>query len=138
MSKKEYTKEQLVALIERYSQNGKVSKNDLADIIYDSDFPKHMFDEAHKKLIEYRDEEERFKELGKILKKKYSEILDISKKVIDLMDVVTNNDEDEDEIVTKIYDLKQEQNGIERSIEEMEIEFNGLMNKIKARIDYKK
>jgi hypothetical protein len=138
MSKKEYTKEQLVALIERYCQNGKVSKNDLADIIYDSDFPKHMFDEAHKKLIEYRDEEQRFKELGKIFGKKYSEILDISKKVIVLMDVVTHNDDDEDKIVTEIYDLKQEQKDIENSLEEMEIEFNELMNKIKARIDYKK
>lgn len=125
--KKEFTKEDILELLEKYSIDNKVSLDDLQSVVFDIRFPKDMFEHALGKLIEDRDDEKRYKELANILQPDVQKLLELQKEIVEL---TTGTDE---ENYIKIYSLKLEQAEIEKKIAPLEKEFELLNDKINMR-----
>jgi len=123
---KEYTKEELIKLLNQHSEDGKVSFGSLGEIIFDSKFPDELFQNAKDQIIEARNDEKIFKEASNILLEKYQEVLRLQKKIIRLSEDKLNN-------LEQIIKLKKEQAEIEREIEPLESEFKEIQARIKER-----
>ena len=127
MAKKEFTKQELLELLNQHQVDGKLSFNSLGEIIFDSKFPDTLFSNAKDQIIKAREDEQRFKDLGVILVKKTQEALEKQKKVVALNDNISNN-------VQTISDLKKQIENIENELIPLENDFW----EIKKRIDERK
>ena len=127
----EYTMQELIALLECKSVKGKVSLDDIAQIVFDTKFPERLSQNALEKLIEYSNDYKRFKELGEIILEKSQEVLEYQKQVIELNDKSYINDEEEDKIVNEIIELTMKQKEIKDEIKPFEVEFNKLQSYFK-------
>jgi hypothetical protein len=123
---KEYTMQELVTLLESKAKDGKVSLNDLAEIVFDTKFPEHLSQNADKKLIEYSNDYKRYQQLGKILLPKFQEELEYQNRIVELNGIEYVRDEEEDKIVFEIYELKLKQKAIEDEIKPLDDEFQKL------------
>jgi hypothetical protein len=128
---KEFTIQELVALLEARAKNGKVSLDDLGEIVFDTKFPEHLSKNAVEKLIEYSNDYKRYNELGSILINKAQEVLEYQKKIIVLNVKEYTNEDEEDKVVNEIYDLKLKQKAIEVEIKPLEVEFQKLQTYFK-------
>jgi hypothetical protein len=122
----EFTMQELVTLLDAKAVNGKVSLDDIAEIVFDAKFPEHLSKNAVEKLIEYSNDYKRYKELGSLLLPKTQEVLEHQKRIIELNNTHPTNDDDEDKIVNEIYELKLKQKQIEEEIKPLEDEFQNL------------
>ena len=122
----EYTMQELVALLESKAKAGKVSLDDLAEIVFDTNFPEHLSQNAVEKLIEYSNDFKRYQELGKILLPKSQEALEYQKRIVALNNTNSTNDEEEDRIVNEIFELKTKIKVIEEELNPLEDEFQKL------------
>ena len=127
MAKQEFTKQELLDLLNQHTVDGKVSFNSLGEIIFDSKFPDALFSNAKDQIIKARNDENRFKELGEILVTKTQEALEKQKKVVELKE---NGSTD----FQTILDLKEQIVFIENELIPLEKEFW----EIKKRIDERK
>ncbi len=122
----EYTMQELVALLESKVNGGKVSLDDLAEIVFDTKFPEHLSQNAVEKLIEYSNDYKRYQELCKILFPKSQEALEYQERVVELNNTHSTNDDEEDKIVNEIFDLKTKIKKIEDELKPLEDEFQQL------------
>lgn len=122
----EFTMQELVALLDAKAVNGKVSLDDIAEIVFDTKFPEHLSKNAVETLIAYSNDYKRYKELGGILLPKSQEVLEYQKRIVELYNIHSTNDEDEDKNVNEIYELKLKQKQIEDEIKPLEDEFQKL------------
>ena len=123
---KEFTMQELVALLDAKAVNGKVSLDDIAEIVFDTKFPEHLSKNAVETLIAYSNDYKRYKELGGILLPKSQEVLGYQKRIVELNNIHSTNDDEEDKIVNEIYELKMKQKQIEDEIKPLEDEFQKL------------
>ncbi len=123
---KEFTMQELVALLDAKAVNGKVSLNGIAEIVFDTKFPEHLSKNAVETLIAYSNDYKRYKELGGILLPKSQEVLEYQTRIVELKNIHTTNDDEEDKIVNEIYELKIKQQQIEDEIKPLEDEFQKL------------
>ena len=133
----EYTMLELIDLLESKAINGLLSLDDVATIVFDTRFPEHLSDDATEKLIQYSNEFKKYKSLGRIIIKKYEESIEINKKVIELKNKEYVNDQEDDIIVNKIYELKLKDKEIENEVKLLEEEFNSLHSYFKKIKNYK-
>lgn len=122
----EYTMQELVALLESKSKDGKVNLDDLAGIVFDPRFPEHLSQNAVVKLIEYSNDYKRYQELSRILLPKTQEALKYQERIVALKNTFSSNDDEEDKIVNEIIELKSRQKEIEDEIKPLEDEFQKL------------
>lgn len=123
---KEFTMQELIALLESKSINGKVSLDDIAEIVFDTKFPEQLSQNAVEKLSECSNDFKRFNELRGILLEKYLEALDYQKMIDEINSKGYINQDEEDKIANEICDLKLKQNDIVDTIKSLEDEFNNL------------
>ena len=117
MPRKEFTKQELLNLLNKLTVDGKVSFNSFGEIIFDSRFPDELFENAKQGIIEARNDENRFKELASILSEKYKEALSIQKRLTELSENRFDN-------LINIKTLKNQLSDIEKEIYPLEEEFN--------------
>lgn len=123
---KEFTKEELIAQLETKMQNGMVSMDDIAAIVFDERFPQHLSDNAQGELISARNDMARFKELSKILTPSWE-------RLIQLQEELRNLSQSTEENVEEIFLRRVEMNGIQNEIRHLEAEFDSIADRIKKR-----
>lgn len=124
--KEEFTMQELKDLLESKAINGLVSLDDVATIVFDTRFPEKLSEDATKKLIQYSNEFNRYRSLGRIIIEKYNESIEINKNIINLKKKEYINDDEEEKIVNEIYELKLKDKEIHEDVKLLEEEFNNL------------
>jgi hypothetical protein len=116
MSNKEFTKQELLDILNKLTVDGKISFNSFGELIFDSRFPDELFENAKQGIIEARNDEIRFKELAGILADRYKEALAIQKRILELYEDRFNN-------LFNIKTLKKQISEIDLEIGQLETEF---------------
>lgn len=124
--KEEYTMQELIDLLESKAINGLVSLDDIATIVFDTRFPEHLSQHAVEKLKEYSKDYSRYMELAKILSVKMPELVELKKNIIELQNSEYINEEEDEKLVEKIYNLKMKEKEMENEIKPFEDEFDKL------------
>ena len=127
MSNKEFTKQELVELLNKYEVNGKVSFDDLGQIVFDSKFPDELFQNAKEEIIAARNDERRLKELVEIFLPKAQKALVLQQEVVVLCENRLEN-------LARITSLKKQISDLEIEIAPIEKE----LHEVKKRIDIRK
>lgn len=126
MNMKEFTKEELIQMIQERALDGKVTVDDLGKIIFDSRFPDSLFENAKEQIINARNDSKRAQELSETLLPKYKELQELQRQVIDLTyDRATNAE--------RISVLKKKIEKIEIDIKPLDKEFMEIASRIKER-----
>lgn len=126
-NRNEFSKKELIELLNKYAKGGKVSFNDLGGIIFDTKFPDELFKNAKEQIIKARDDEKKYKELANSILVKTQYALDTQKQIVKLSTQREKN-------LSEINKLKELLRKIENEINPLEIEFA----EVKKRIDERK
>ena len=124
MAKTEFTKQEIINLLNKHAVDKKISFDSLGEIVFDSQFPEELFHNAKEQIIKARDDEKRFKELANILLQKAQSGSEKQKQIVALSLGKLNNSE-------TIESLRQQVKVIEQEMIPLEAE----LLEIKARID---
>ena len=127
MKKNEFTKNELINLLNKNSIDGKISINSVTKIIFDSRFPDEFFEKAKEEIIEALNDEKRFNVLAELYCEKLKKALELQKKVVELSLDKTKN-------IISIKSLKKQIAIIEEEIVPVEKEFLEIRERISERI----
>lgn len=117
---KEYTKEELLEQFKQNEVDGKISHESLAELIFDTQFPNHLYDNAKETLIDARDDENRFKELGQILYSDTNKMLESQKKVFVLKTQYPKDRDQIGKLKSEIKNIEEKNIDEEREFEEIQ------------------
>ena len=126
MAKKDFSKKELIELLQKHEVDGRVTFSSLGEIVFDSRFPDELFQNAKGEIVKARDDEKRYKELAQSLQEKYQQLIEKQNKISKLSRNKTEN-------LHKIAELKNKQSQIEIEIEPLETEFNRVKERIEER-----
>lgn len=123
---KEFTKKELIEVLQTQEIDGKISIEAIAELVFDDRFPKELFENAKNELVNDRDDTQLIKKLSIILTPKWEEIMKLRNENIILLGNAHLNSE-------KLQANKARILEIENIIKPLEIEFDIVKKRIAER-----
>lgn len=124
MNKKKLSRQEIRKLMTDKAIEGRISIEDLSEIVYDNRLPEVLFEPLNTELIKGRDDLKRFLELYDVVAEKLNRMSLIQKEILKLSEKKLKNKK-------KIRSLKAEIAQLEKEVSPMEKE----LSDIKSRID---
>lgn len=82
MAKNIFTNEEINEFLKNNSISGKVTITDLGKIVFDTNFPAELFENAKNEIIQVRDDSKRHSKLADLISKKLKLAIPIQEKII--------------------------------------------------------